>query len=844
MKTDELHWLLRLCLVCVFMGQLGVVSANVQIDDTHGDNIVVKSSEGGDDHLGLGYVYLDAGKYRQALLEFFQELEAAGAPGTESVKMAEVHGAIGYALYLLQIPVNEKEDAKDDKNEKKDKFTAISELNLALGMATKLKNSSLEGRIRSYLGLVYAGSEETKYQARDEFRRSEALARSNRDWPLVYADQLQMARLEDAPSESLNKLREIEAGLRSAQMDDKARVALLLNIIDQLKHLQERDDKAAMAARRFGRTVGENALTFSEKNKMQRAQAQIEGYLAGLDAADGKIGEALDKVNLAITHANIAVAPDIAMNLQTQRGRLLAQQGKEEEAIKAYRMAAFHVDEVRNDIPLVYQDGRSSYSETLEPIYRGLSGLLLHSASRAKQQDVKQGLLLEAIYAVEKLKQSELEDYFNDRCALDTHSAMGGTASGAANLFLKSTPLGEVAKYGAITSTLSRATEKTAILYPIMFDDGLELMLVYDGTIRHETVKEASKERVTQQAVAMSNILRHGRDYLIPSKQLYQWIVQPFENDLRKEGINRIVYIPDGALRLAPLSAFSDGKAFVAERYEVVTNSVLQSALPKTEMGDVGKLLLAGLSVPDGPSVDQIPASLFGSGEDDDGREQQSVASRGVKTPKGTSTPNSGVKWPTPEARQKFVDSIGLPGVEVEINSIGEKLPNDTLLNETFTSQNLEDGVQSGEHQVIHIASHGYFGHSAKDSFVMTYDKNLGVGEVEALLHVKQGVGKAQPVDLVTFSACETAQGDERAPLGFSGLAIKASARNAMGALWPINDNATKNFMKEYYDALNTTHGDTAKSLHLAQVAMIKDKSPEKLNHPSYWAAFIIVGAW
>ena len=121
----------------------------------------------------------------------------------------------------------------------------------------------------------------------------------------------------------------------------------------------------------------------------------------------------------------------------------------------------------------------------------------------------------------------------------------------------------------------------------------------------------------------------------------------------------------------------------------------------------------------------------------------------------------------------------------------------------------------------------------------MTYDKNLGVGEVERIMRINRGQG--QPVDLVTFSACETAQGDERAPLGFSGLAIKASARNAMGALWPISDNATKYFMKEYYTALSTTAGDTGKSLHLAQMAMLRDKS---LAHPSYWAAFILVGAW
>ncbi len=818
-KSNSLAWFHRLCCAVMLVGQCAFVSANIEISGTNSEDVVVKPGSD-DNHMTLGYAYLDAGKYRLALLEFTQELADNGTDGV-STRMAEIHSALGYTLYLLQRP----EDA-------------TTQLQIALDMALKNHDLSLEGRIRGYLGLVYAQSKEGKTKAVEEFGRSQTLAQATGDWPLVFAARLQLAQLEASPTEQLQKLRVIVSDLPSAKLDDKARVSLLLSILGQLKQMQENEPNKTLgdALKKLGYSVAETADGLAAKFQLERAQAQSEGYLGRLYELDKRPNDAIRMINQAIGHANAANAPDLAMALQSSLGSLLEQQGQEEQAIEAYRLAAFHVSEVRNDIPLIYQDGKSSYQETLEPIYRGLARVLLQSALRKTSQTEQQKSLLEAINALERLKQSELEDYFNDRCALDTQSAMGGSAQGAANLFLNSTPSGELTKYAPLTSSLSRARGGTAILYPIIFDDRLEVLLINDGVIRQQTVK-ISKEMVSQQALALNLILRKGDNFWVPSRLLYKEIIGPFEDDLRKAEISRIVYIPDGVLRLAPLAGFHDGKIFVAERYEVVTNSVLQSTLSPNAKEQVGNVLLAGLSVPDGPSLDQIPQSWISSAV---GAATADLEQNALEVP-SSSQPAAvkGVRSLSPEVRDRAVKKFSLPGVTEEIHTLEKVLPNDddTLLNQNFTSENLEKGIKSGDHQLVHISSHGYFGHSAKDSFIMAYDKNLGVGEVERIMRVKQG----QVVDLVTFSACQTAQGDDRAPLGFSGLAIKASARNAMGSLWAINDNATKFFMKEYYTELMNTNGGTIKSLHLAQMAMLREKP---LQHPKFWAAFIIVGAW
>lgn len=761
--------------------------------------------------MDAGYAYVEAGKYRLALTAFEQAQKDAQAHGNAALE-AEAHGAVGYVAYLSRQP----DEAK-------------RELNLALDMAVKNHDERLEARVRGYLGLLYAEAEKDAAQAATEFGRSQALAQKTGDTALEYAARLQLARLETSPAQRLRLLQRLASDLPTARLDDSARVDLWLNLIDQLRHLRE----DGLGVGRLGHSVAGQALPVAEKLGRRRAQSQIEGYWAELYEADGNTEDALRLAEAAIRDADAAPASDLAMRWQATEGRLLAKQGQLQAAIDAYRRAVFHVGEVRNDIPVVYQDGKSSYRETLEPIYRGLAGLLLQAASRAKQPEEKQRLLLESVNTLERLKQSEMEEYFDDRCALDSAlSEIRAAPPDAAKFFQPSMTANEAPGLANIAANLASATGGTAILYPVVFADRLELLLIHDGDITQRTVP-ATENQIAQQAQRFNDLLRTRKvRYETQSRQLYQWIVAPLEQNLRAGHIDRLVYVPDSLLRLAPLAAFSDGQGFIAEHYAVVTNSGLNfNPVPKAG-GPTGKALLAGLSVPDGPSLDSIPEALLYPAD---------AASKPSRTLGDVLAQKRGVgSEDATVTRAKTVGALALPGVAEEIHIIGEKLPNTTLMNQAFTSQNLGNGIQSGDYQLVHISSHGYFGHSAEQSFIMAYDKTLGINDVERLMHLKPG--EQRPIELVTFSACQTAKGDDRAPLGFSGLAIKANARNALGTLWDVPDMAAKRFMQEYYSALTASGGDTAIALQQAQKAMLRQKLP--LNHPAAWAAFILVGAW
>ena len=56
---------------------------------------------------------------------------------------------------------------------------------------------------------------------------------------------------------------------------------------------------------------------------------------------------------------------------------------------------------------------------------------------------------------------------------------------------------------------------------------------------------------------------------------------------------------------------------------------------------------------------------------------------------------------------------------------------------------------------------------------------------------------------MVVFSACRTALGDPETELGFSGLALQAGAKSAIGTLWYVDDVMTSAYFVQMYKFLD-----------------------------------------
>ena len=77
--------------------------------------------------------------------------------------------------------------------------------------------------------------------------------------------------------------------------------------------------------------------------------------------------------------------------------------------------------------------------------------------------------------------------------------------------------------------------------------------------------------------------------------------------------------------------------------------------------------------------------------------------------------------------------------------------------------------------------------------------------------------------------------------MGFTGSAIRAGARSALGSLWPISDYAAQALMIDFYRGLQTPDLSKAQALRAAQAQL---RSDERYAHPFYWAPFTLVNDW
>ena len=99
----------------------------------------------------------------------------------------------------------------------------------------------------------------------------------------------------------------------------------------------------------------------------------------------------------------------------------------------------------------------------------------------------------------------------------------------------------------------------------------------------------------------------------------------------------------------------------------------------------------------------------------------------------------------------------------------------------------------------------------------------------------------ATPLELLVLSACETADGDNRATLGLAGLALRAGTSSTLATLWRVRDDSTIQLMEQFYTELMQSGVSKAEALHRAQKALLQDR---KYQNPRSWSPYILVGNW
>lgn len=342
---------------------------------------------------------------------------------------------------------------------------------------------------------------------------------------------------------------------------------------------------------------------------------------------------------------------------------------------------------------------------------------------------------------------------------------------------------------GQIISIEEIDQQSAAVVYPILLRDRIELItsLPQQQGLKHQTIP------VPQDQVETT--VNQFREYIekpftTPESQqlgetLYSWLIQPLRADLDQSQADTLVFVLDGSLRNLPLAALYDGQNYLIQTYAVALAPGMQLINTQPLQGRDLQVIAAGISEE---------------------------------------------RFPYPPL--KFVKQ--------ELNKISQLVTSEVLLDQGFTSTTLQKQIQALPYPIVHLATHGKFSSEAEKTFVLAWDKEINVNQLNELLRSSEQV-RREPIELLVLSACETAAGDQRAALGLAGVSVQAGARSTLASLWSLDDESTATFIGKFYDQLIQQKTTKAKALQQAQIALLDHPD---FRHPAHWSAFVLVGNW
>ncbi|MBD2075717.1 CHAT domain-containing protein [Phormidium sp. FACHB-592] len=503
-----------------------------------------------------------------------------------------------------------------------------------------------------------------------------------------------------------------------------------------------------------------------------------------------------------------------------QTGRILQLQQKTGAAIAAYDLAVKTLQTIRGDLASASRDFQFDFRDTVEPVYRELTALYLEQATKrqtltqqknkdlgeVKPEFASAKPIASALETIDRLRLAELQNYLGEDCTLEANA----------------TPVTVVDQKTAVFSSIMLG-DRVAVVLTLpapnhQFHSQVQWLPVNTQTLK-TTVNQLRRQLETRSDLA--------KTYEVTSRQMYDWLIAPFAQDLQAARIETLVFIQDGILRSLPMAALYDGKQFLVEQYALASTLSLTLINPSR--------------------IDRHSLRVLGFGL----------------------TQPSVVEGPT------FFPPLSY--VKGEIDSIQAALPDSKgLFDEAFNLDRLQQELTQNVYPIVHLATHGKFGMDARDTFLVTGGKREERREergergesmsnersgrnqsfdsqlvpqnynetltMNALYQMLRTMRQGTMLELLTLTACETAVGSDREALGIAGISLQAGARSTVASLWQVDDRATAQLITHFYQSLKQGMS-RAKALQAAQKSWLQQQ-PSDRRHPGYWAALILVGSW
>ncbi|MGB3861400.1 MAG: CHAT domain-containing tetratricopeptide repeat protein [Candidatus Aminicenantaceae bacterium] len=344
------------------------------------------------------------------------------------------------------------------------------------------------------------------------------------------------------------------------------------------------------------------------------------------------------------------------------------------------------------------------------------------------------------------------------------------------------------------------------------------------------------------------------------------------------EGVRCVLLVPDGALHSVNFAALPVSP----DKYVIKMGPLLHYLSAERDLISSGKSIIkgTGLLALGNPAFDET--SIFASLSPEEKPKESTfdkvkslVSFRGLRSECGDF---------------KSLKFTPLPATHKEINTITDIWKN-SLRGEgdilEFTGAEASEKafkMAAPGKQVLHVAAHGFFlegncpsalarlekmresgGKESGELPPVTAENPLllsgialaganhreaaGADEEDGILTAEEVAAlDLSGVDLVILSACNTGAGKIKAVEGVFGLRRAfqiAGAKKLVTSLWAVEDEATRKWMKAFYEALLSKGLGTAESVREASLEVLRERREKnKSTHPFYWAGFVASGDW
>lgn len=151
----------------------------------------------------------------------------------------------------------------------------------------------------------------------------------------------------------------------------------------------------------------------------------------------------------------------------------------------------------------------------------------------------------------------------------------------------------------------------------------------------------------------------------------------------------------------------------------------------------------------------------------------------------------------------------------------------------------------ASEYQIVHFATHGFFNseHPELSGIVLSMVKPDG-SKTDGFMPLQDICRLNLSAQLVVLSACETGLGKDIKGEGLMSLTrgfMYAGSRTVVTSLWKVDDRATAELMKDFYQSMLQDGLTPAAALRLAKQRIRQQKA---WSAPYFWAGFVLQGEY